>query len=129
VARYYVIHFYPKGSAGYAAASNEQVIDAANLAYAHDVQILTHANGGAASDQRDRDDQGRDDPVQADGHRAAQGLTNPPARFERRRQRVLPCDAGWLSPAFAQIAAAIDKGATVQQERRQCFGIPWGIGR
>jgi hypothetical protein len=41
---------YPKGYAGYAAASSEQVIDAVNWAYANDVQILTHANGEAASD-------------------------------------------------------------------------------
>jgi hypothetical protein len=41
---------YPKGYAGYAAATNEQVIDAVNWAYANDVQILTHANGEAAQD-------------------------------------------------------------------------------
>jgi len=41
---------YPKGYAGYAAATNEQVLDAVNWAYANDVQLLTHANGEAASD-------------------------------------------------------------------------------
>jgi predicted amidohydrolase YtcJ len=41
---------YPKGYAGYPAATTEQVIDAVSWAYANDVQILTHANGEAASD-------------------------------------------------------------------------------
>ena len=41
---------YPKGYAGCAAATSEQVIDAINWAYANDVQIITHANGEAASD-------------------------------------------------------------------------------
>jgi hypothetical protein len=41
---------YPKGYVGYAAATNEQVLDAVNWAYANDMQILTHANGEAASD-------------------------------------------------------------------------------
>jgi len=41
---------YPPGYSGYAAASREQVIDAVDWAYANDVQIITHANGEAASD-------------------------------------------------------------------------------
>ena len=41
---------YTKGYAGYAAATPESVIDAVNWAYANDIQILTHANGEAASD-------------------------------------------------------------------------------
>ncbi|MGB3426874.1 MAG: amidohydrolase, partial [Burkholderiaceae bacterium] len=41
---------YPKGYAGYAAATNEQVIDGINWAYANDIQIITHANGEAALD-------------------------------------------------------------------------------
>jgi predicted amidohydrolase YtcJ len=41
---------YPKGYVGYAAATNEQVLDAVDWAYANDVQIITHANGEAASD-------------------------------------------------------------------------------
>jgi predicted amidohydrolase YtcJ len=41
---------YPKGYAGYAATSPEAVLDAVNWAYANDVQLLTHANGEAASD-------------------------------------------------------------------------------
>jgi predicted amidohydrolase YtcJ len=41
---------YPPGYAGYAAASNEQVLDAIGWAYANDVQIITHANGEAAID-------------------------------------------------------------------------------
>ncbi len=41
---------YPKGYAGYAAATNEQVVDAVDWAYANDIQLLTHANGEAASD-------------------------------------------------------------------------------
>ena len=41
---------YPPGYAGYAAAPSAKVIDAIDWAYAHDVQILTHANGEAASD-------------------------------------------------------------------------------
>jgi len=41
---------YPKGYAGYAAATPEQVLDAVNWAYANDIQLLTHANGEAASD-------------------------------------------------------------------------------
>ena len=35
---------------GYAAASNEQVIDSINWAYANGIQIITHANGEAAID-------------------------------------------------------------------------------
>ena len=41
---------YPPGYAGYAAATNEQVLDAIGWAYANDVQIITHANGEAAID-------------------------------------------------------------------------------
>jgi predicted amidohydrolase YtcJ len=41
---------YPKGYSGYASATTDQVLDAANWAYANDVQLLTHANGEAASD-------------------------------------------------------------------------------
>jgi hypothetical protein len=41
---------YPKGYAGYAAASTTQVLDAVEWAYANGVQLLTHANGEAASD-------------------------------------------------------------------------------
>jgi len=41
---------YPAGYSGYAAATPEQVLDAVDWAYANDVQILTHANGEAASD-------------------------------------------------------------------------------
>lgn len=41
---------YPPGYSGYAAAKPEQVIDAVIWAYANDIQILTHANGEAASD-------------------------------------------------------------------------------
>jgi hypothetical protein len=41
---------YPKGYAGYPSATNEQVIEAVNWAYANDVQIITHANGEAALD-------------------------------------------------------------------------------
>ena len=41
---------YPKGYAGYAAASTPQVLDAVEWAYANDIQLLTHANGEAASD-------------------------------------------------------------------------------
>ena len=41
---------YPPGYRGYASASNEQVLDAVNWAYANRVQILTHANGEGASD-------------------------------------------------------------------------------
>jgi predicted amidohydrolase YtcJ len=41
---------YPPGYAGYAAATNEQVLDAIGWAYANDLQIITHANGEAAID-------------------------------------------------------------------------------
>ena len=41
---------YPPGYAGYPAATSEQVIDAVDWAFANDIQILTHANGEAASD-------------------------------------------------------------------------------
>jgi predicted amidohydrolase YtcJ len=41
---------YPPGYLGYAAASNEQVIDGINWAYANGIQIITHANGEAAID-------------------------------------------------------------------------------
>ncbi len=41
---------YPPGYSGYAAATPEQVLDAVSWAYANDIQILTHANGEAASD-------------------------------------------------------------------------------
>jgi predicted amidohydrolase YtcJ len=42
---------YPPGYSGYAAATAEQVGDAIDWAFANDIQILTHANGEAASDQ------------------------------------------------------------------------------
>jgi predicted amidohydrolase YtcJ len=41
---------YPPGYRGYPAATPSQVIDAVDWAYANDVQIITHANGEAASD-------------------------------------------------------------------------------
>ncbi len=41
---------YPPGYKGYAAASEEQVNDAINWAFANNIQILTHANGEGASD-------------------------------------------------------------------------------
>ncbi|MBO9476665.1 amidohydrolase [Shimia sp. R11_0] len=41
---------YPPGYAGYAAANPEQVQDAINWAFEHNIQILTHANGEGASD-------------------------------------------------------------------------------
>jgi len=41
---------YPKGYAGYATATPQQAMDALDWAYANDVQVLTHANGEAASD-------------------------------------------------------------------------------
>lgn len=41
---------YPPGYSGYAAASNQQVIDAIDWAFANNVQIITHANGEAAMD-------------------------------------------------------------------------------
>ncbi len=42
---------YPPGYAGYAAATPEQVGDAIQWAFANQIQILTHSNGEAASDQ------------------------------------------------------------------------------
>jgi predicted amidohydrolase YtcJ len=42
---------YPPGYAGYPAATTEQVEDAIEWAYINDIQIITHANGEAASDQ------------------------------------------------------------------------------
>jgi predicted amidohydrolase YtcJ len=41
---------YPPGYLGYPSATAEQVIDAVDWAFANDVQIITHANGEAASD-------------------------------------------------------------------------------
>ena len=41
---------YPKGYAGYAAATPEQVLDATDWAYAKGIQLLTHSNGERASD-------------------------------------------------------------------------------
>jgi len=41
---------YPKGYRGYPAATTDQVMGAVDWAYANDVQIITHANGEAASD-------------------------------------------------------------------------------
>ena len=41
---------YPPGYVGYANATNAQVVDAVDWAFANGVQILTHANGEAASD-------------------------------------------------------------------------------
>jgi len=41
---------YPPGYVGYAAATREQVVDSVQWAYANDIQIITHANGEAASD-------------------------------------------------------------------------------
>jgi predicted amidohydrolase YtcJ len=41
---------YPKGYSGYPAATEQQVMDAIAWAYANNVQIITHANGEAASD-------------------------------------------------------------------------------
>lgn len=42
---------YPPGYVGYPAATAEQVGDAIDWAFANDIQLLTHANGEAASDQ------------------------------------------------------------------------------
>jgi len=42
---------YPPGYRGYPAATAEQVGDAIDWAFANNIQILTHANGEAASDQ------------------------------------------------------------------------------
>ena len=41
---------YPKGYSGYPSATPESVLDAVNWAYANNIQLLTHANGEAASD-------------------------------------------------------------------------------
>ena len=41
---------YPKGYAGYAAATPEQVLDATDWAFARNIQLLTHSNGERASD-------------------------------------------------------------------------------
>jgi predicted amidohydrolase YtcJ len=41
---------YPPGYSGYAAVTNEKVLDAVDWAYRNGVQLLTHANGEAASD-------------------------------------------------------------------------------
>jgi len=41
---------YPPGYLGYSAATRDQVVDAIDWAFANNVQILTHANGEAASD-------------------------------------------------------------------------------
>ncbi|MBH0112519.1 amidohydrolase [Novosphingobium sp. YJ-S2-02] len=41
---------YPEGYAGYAAAKPEDVMGAVEWAFANDIQIITHANGEAASD-------------------------------------------------------------------------------
>jgi len=41
---------YPKGYAGYAAATPEQVLDAVAWAYDKNIQLLTHSNGERASD-------------------------------------------------------------------------------
>ncbi len=42
---------YPPGYSGYPAATAEQVRDAVDWAYENKIQIITHANGEAASDQ------------------------------------------------------------------------------
>ena len=41
---------YPPGYVGYAAATNEQVVDAVNWAYESGIQLLVHSNGEASSD-------------------------------------------------------------------------------
>ena len=41
---------YEPGYSGYPAATNEQIVDAVDWAFANDVQILVHANGERASD-------------------------------------------------------------------------------
>jgi predicted amidohydrolase YtcJ len=41
---------YPPAYTGYPAATRDEVVDAITWAYANDVQIITHANGEAASD-------------------------------------------------------------------------------
>ena len=47
---YRPVGVYPPAYSGYAAATNEQVIEAIDWAFERDMQILTHANGEAASD-------------------------------------------------------------------------------
>lgn len=42
---------YPPGYSGYAAATQQQVGDAVARSYANNIQIITHSNGEAASDQ------------------------------------------------------------------------------
>ncbi len=42
---------YPPGYSGYATATAKQVEDAINWTFENDIQILTHSNGEAASDQ------------------------------------------------------------------------------
>ena len=42
---------YPPGYAGYAAATAKQVVGAVDWAFENNIQILTHSNGEAASDQ------------------------------------------------------------------------------
>ena len=41
---------YPKGYSGYQSATNEQVVDVIDWGTANGVQVITHANGEAASD-------------------------------------------------------------------------------
>lgn len=41
---------YPPAYVGYPAVTSEQVIDAVAWAYEHDIQLLTHSNGEAATD-------------------------------------------------------------------------------
>jgi predicted amidohydrolase YtcJ len=41
---------YPKGYAGYQSATNAQTIESIDWGYANGIQVLTHANGEAASD-------------------------------------------------------------------------------
>lgn len=41
---------YPKGYAGYQSPTNQQVLDAVDWAYTHGIQVISHANGEAASD-------------------------------------------------------------------------------
>jgi predicted amidohydrolase YtcJ len=48
---YKLVGNYPPGYRGYPAATPEQVLDAIDWAFANNIQINTHANGEAASDQ------------------------------------------------------------------------------
>lgn len=41
---------YPSGYAGYPAVKTDEALDAVDWAFANDIQLLTHANGEAASD-------------------------------------------------------------------------------